>query len=83
MRAPSPFGGRATSAVSHGGASGSATAEQPCNRKASSDLREPFYGVVEPRTHTVYVNDLGKIAAMGALLDALITQDVWSHAEDG
>ena len=51
-------------------------------RRRTRVPREPFYGVVEPRTRTVYVNDPGNIAAMGALLDALIAQDVWSHSED-
>jgi hypothetical protein len=36
--------------------------------------REPFYGVVDPLTRTVYVNDPGNIAGVGALLDALIHQ---------
>jgi len=36
----------------------------------------PFYGVVEPRTRTVYVNDPDNIAGVGALLDALIARGV-------
>ena len=36
--------------------------------------REPFYGVVDPITRTVYVNDTGNITAMGALLDAILLQ---------
>ena len=36
--------------------------------------REPFHGVVDPSTRTVYVNDPGNVGAMGALLDALIQQ---------
>jgi hypothetical protein len=36
--------------------------------------REPFYGVADPITRTVYVNDPGNIAGVGALLDALIQQ---------
>jgi hypothetical protein len=34
--------------------------------------REPFYGVIEPRTRTVYVNDPDNIAGVSALLDAII-----------
>ena len=34
--------------------------------------REPFYGVFEPHTRTVYVNDPDNIAGVGALLDALL-----------
>lgn len=37
---------------------------------------EPFYGVYEPGTRTVYVNDVPSSAAgMGALLDALLQMD--------
>ncbi len=45
--------------------------------------REPFYGVFEPSTRTVYVNDPGNVGAMGALLDALISRDVRPRSEDG
>ncbi len=45
--------------------------------------REPFYGVFEPSTRTVYVNDPGNVGAMGALLDALIARDVRPRSEDG
>ena len=38
--------------------------------------REPFYGVADPRTRTVYVNDPSNIAGVGALLDALISGDM-------
>lgn len=34
--------------------------------------REPFYGVYEPHTRRVYVNDPDNIAGVGALLDALV-----------
>jgi hypothetical protein len=34
--------------------------------------REPFYGVIEPRTRTVYVNDPDNIAGVSALLDVII-----------
>ncbi|MGE3537321.1 MAG: hypothetical protein AB7N91_07775 [Candidatus Tectimicrobiota bacterium] len=34
--------------------------------------REPFYGVYEPQTRRVYVNDPDNIAGVGALLDALV-----------
>ncbi len=37
--------------------------------------REPFYGVVDPYTRTVYVNDASNIAGVGALLDAIIAGD--------
>lgn len=36
--------------------------------------REPFYGVVEPSTRTVYVSDPGNIAGVGALLDTLLSR---------
>ncbi len=46
-------------------------------RKARSRRtpREPFYGVVDPHTRTVYVNDPSNMAGMGALLDAIIAGD--------
>jgi hypothetical protein len=34
-------------------------------------VREPFYGVFEPHTRRVYVNDPDNIAGVGALLDAI------------
>jgi hypothetical protein len=37
--------------------------------------REPFYGVVDPFTRTVYVNDPANIAGVGALLDALLLEE--------
>lgn len=37
--------------------------------------REPFYGVVDPRTRTVYVNDPGNIMGVGALLDHLLAEE--------
>jgi hypothetical protein len=37
--------------------------------------REPFYGVADPFTRTVYVNDPSNVAGVGALLDALMAQD--------
>lgn len=37
--------------------------------------REPFYGVVDPFSRTVYVNDPDNIAGVGALLDAMIAGD--------
>ena len=37
--------------------------------------REPFVGVVDPFTRTVYVNDENNITGVGALLDALIAAD--------
>ena len=37
--------------------------------------REPFYGVVDPRTRTVYVNDPTNLAGVGALLDTLLSQE--------
>ncbi len=36
---------------------------------------EPFYGVVDPHTRMVYVNDPSNIAGVGALLDAIISGD--------
>jgi len=37
---------------------------------------EPFYGVYEPGTRTVYVNDVpSSVAGVGALLDALLQID--------
>jgi len=36
---------------------------------------EPFYGVADPFTRTVYVNDPSNAAGVGALLDALIAHD--------
>ena len=35
--------------------------------------REPFYGVFEPHTRTVYVNDPDNIAGVGALLDTILS----------
>lgn len=37
--------------------------------------REPFLGVVDPHTRTVYVNNPSNIAGVGALLDALLLRD--------
>jgi hypothetical protein len=34
---------------------------------------EPFYGVFEPHTRGVYVNDLDNIAGVSALLDSLLS----------
>ena len=36
--------------------------------------REPFYGVADPLTNTVYVNDPTNVSGVGALLDAIIAQ---------
>lgn len=44
-------------------------------RTAATRPREPFHGVVNSRTHTVYVNDPSNIAGVGALLDALLWED--------
>jgi hypothetical protein len=44
-------------------------------RRAERIPRESFYGVADPRTRTVYVNDPSNIAGVGALLDALISGD--------
>ena len=39
-------------------------------------VSEPFYGVYEPATRTVYVNDVPSSAAgVGALLDAILQID--------
>jgi hypothetical protein len=43
--------------------------------------REPFYGVFEPQTRTVYVNDPDNIAGVGALLDALLAREREGEAE--
>lgn len=40
--------------------------------------REPFYGVVDPSSHSVYVNDPNNVSAVGALLDAIIDQGLAS-----
>lgn len=37
--------------------------------------REPFYGVADPLTRSVYVNDPNNIGGVAALLDALIAHD--------
>lgn len=37
--------------------------------------REPFYGVIDPSSRTVYVNDPSNMAGVGALLDALLSRD--------
>lgn len=37
--------------------------------------REPFYGVIDPQTSTVYVNDPGNIMGVGALLDHLLAEE--------
>lgn len=47
---------------------------QTAGRKARLP-REPFYGVVEHNSRTVYVNDPGNIAGVGALLDAIIQRE--------
>ena len=36
---------------------------------------EPFYGVVDPRTRSVYVNDPEHIMGVGALLDHLLAEE--------
>ena len=36
---------------------------------------EPFHGVIDHRTRTVYVNDASNIAGVGALLDTLLLED--------
>jgi len=38
-------------------------------------MREPFYGVFEPHTRRVYVNDSDNIAGVGALLDAILASE--------
>ena len=38
-------------------------------------VREPFYGVFEPHTRRVYVNDPDNIAGVGALLDAILASE--------
>jgi hypothetical protein len=38
-------------------------------------VREPFYGVFEPHTRQVYVNDPDNIAGVGALLDAILARE--------
>ena len=37
--------------------------------------REPFYGVVNPLTNEVYVNDPTNASGVGMLLDAILAQD--------
>lgn len=37
--------------------------------------REPFYGVVDPWSRTVYVNDPSNLAGVGALLDAMMARE--------
>ncbi len=37
--------------------------------------REPFYGVVDPFSRTVFVNDPTNIAGVGALLDAILLEE--------
>lgn len=47
-------------------------------RRASalqSRTRDPFIGVIDPFTRTIYVNDERNIGGAAALLDDLITQD--------
>jgi hypothetical protein len=36
--------------------------------------REPFSGVVDPLTRTVYVSDPSNVTGVGALLDAILQQ---------
>lgn len=43
--------------------------------------REPFYGVYEPGTRRVYVNDPDNIAGVGALLDALVASELSAPRE--
>jgi hypothetical protein len=38
-------------------------------------VREPFYGVFEPHTRRVYVNDPDNIAGVSALLDAIVASE--------
>jgi hypothetical protein len=44
-------------------------------RRAERLLRDPFYGVIDPRTRTVYVNDPSHIAGVSALLDAILAEE--------
>ena len=44
-------------------------------RRAARIPRKPFYGVIDPRTRTVYVNDPSNIAGVSALLDAILSGD--------
>jgi hypothetical protein len=43
--------------------------------------REPFYGVFEPHTRRVYVNDPDNIAGVSALLDALVSRGLPGRRE--
>ena len=43
--------------------------------------QEPFYGVVDPLTRTVYVSDPSDIAGVGALLDVILQQRGQSCSE--
>ena len=38
-------------------------------------VREPFYGVFEPHTRRVYVNDPDNIAGVSGLLDAILASE--------
>jgi hypothetical protein len=38
-------------------------------------VRAPFYGVFEPHTRRVYVNDPDNIAGVGALLDTILASE--------
>jgi len=44
--------------------------------------REPFYGVVDPLTNTVYVNDPTNVRGVGILLDAILAQDPPSRSDE-
>jgi hypothetical protein len=44
-------------------------------RTTASRSHEPFYGVIDPSSRTVYVNDPSNMAGVGALLDALLSRD--------
>jgi hypothetical protein len=43
--------------------------------------REPFYGVVDPLSRTVYVNDPANVAGVGALLDAIVAGESTQESE--
>jgi len=45
------------------------------NARRQRAPREPFYGVIDPFSRTVYVNDPTNIGGVGMLLDAIIAQD--------
>jgi len=44
-------------------------------RRTERVPHEPFYGIADRRTRTVYMNDPSNIASVGALLNAILAEE--------